>query len=48
MTDGIYPKLQPMPPNPRANNNPMSIRAPYVGQEIQNQGNISTIQVNKG
>ena len=46
LTDGIPPGLQPTPPDPRANNNPLPIRPPPPGQQNQNQGNIPTILKN--
>ena len=32
MTNGIPLALHPTPPNPRANNNPVPTKAPYVGK----------------
>lgn len=46
MIDGIPPTLHPKPPNKRTNKNPVTTRAPYIGQKNQNQGNIPTILKN--
>ena len=48
MTDGIPPRLQSTPLDPRKNNNLIPPREPYVGQKIQNEGNIPTILKNPG
>lgn len=46
ITDGIPLALHPKPPNLRANNNLVPTRAPYIGQQNQNQGNMPTILKN--
>lgn len=46
MANEITPRLKPTPTNPRQNNNLTSARAPFLGKQIQAQGNIPTILKN--